>query len=134
MVEEDALKMAILHLEGEASDWWFHGLRTLGHDQILSYEGFSNALMDRFERIDPKLPFKELTQLMQVGTPEAYMLEFENILVMVFDVSMARLVLFFTEGLTEPLRGLVKSHKPCSRDFSLLQGQEWIPYVYRTEG
>ena len=30
MVEEDALKMAILHLEGEASDWWFHGLRTLG--------------------------------------------------------------------------------------------------------
>ena len=22
MVEEDALKMAILHLEGEASDWW----------------------------------------------------------------------------------------------------------------
>ena len=41
MVEEDALKMAILHLEGEASDWCFHGLRTLGHDHILSYEGFS---------------------------------------------------------------------------------------------
>ena len=41
MVEEDALKMAILHLEGGASDWWFHGLRTLGHDNILSYEGFS---------------------------------------------------------------------------------------------
>ena len=41
MVEEDELKMIILHLEGEASDWWFHGLRTLGHDQILSYEGFS---------------------------------------------------------------------------------------------
>ena len=31
MVEEDALKMAIVHLEGEASDWWFHGVRTLGH-------------------------------------------------------------------------------------------------------
>ena len=29
MVEVDALKMAILHLEGEASNWWFHGLRTL---------------------------------------------------------------------------------------------------------
>ena len=26
MVEEDALKMAILHLKGEASDWWFHGI------------------------------------------------------------------------------------------------------------
>ena len=34
MVEEDALKMTILHLEGEASDWWFHGLRTLVHDHF----------------------------------------------------------------------------------------------------
>ena len=30
---------------------------------------------------------------------------------MVSDVSMARLVLLFTKGLTEPLRWLVKSHK-----------------------
>ena len=48
MVEEDALKMAILHIEGEASDWWFHGLITLVHDHILSYEGFPNALMEIF--------------------------------------------------------------------------------------
>ena len=40
MVEEDALKMAILHLKGEANDWWFCGLKTLGHDQITSYEEF----------------------------------------------------------------------------------------------
>ena len=65
MVEEDALKMAILHLEGEDSDWWFHGLRTLVHDQILSDDGFSNALMERFERKDLELPFKELTQFYQ---------------------------------------------------------------------
>ena len=45
MFEEDALKMAILDLEGEASYWWFHGIRTLGHDHILSYEAFSNELM-----------------------------------------------------------------------------------------
>ena len=107
MVEEDALKMVILHLEGEANDWWFHGLRTLGHDHILSYEGFSYALMERFERKDPELHFKKLVQLKQVGTPEAYMLEFENILVMVFDVSMDRLVLLFTKGLNEPLKGIV---------------------------
>ena len=56
MVEEDALKMAILHLEGEASDWWFRGIRTLGLDHILSYEGFSNALMEIFERKYPELP------------------------------------------------------------------------------
>ena len=98
MVEEDALKMAILHLEGEGSDFWFHSIIIFGHYQILYYEGLSDELMDRFERKDPKIPFKELTQLKQVGTPEAYMLEFENISVMVFDVSMDRLVLFFTKG------------------------------------
>ena len=43
MVEEDVLKMAILHMEGEVSDWWLHGIRTLVHDHILSYEVFSNA-------------------------------------------------------------------------------------------
>ena len=97
MVEEDALKMAIFHLEAEASDWWFHGLRKLGHDNILSYDGFSNALMEIFERKDPEIPFKELAQLKQVGTSEAYMLEFENISVIYYNLYMARLVLFFTK-------------------------------------
>ena len=46
------------------------------------------------------LPFKELAQLKQVGTPETYMLEFENLSVMVSDVSMSRLVFLFNEGLT----------------------------------
>ena len=111
MVEEDALKMTILCLEGKAIDWWFHGIRNLVHDHILSYECFSNVLMEIFERKDPELPFKELAQLKQVGTPKAYMLEFEKLSIMVSDVSMARLVLLFTEGLIEPLRGLVKSHR-----------------------
>ena len=79
MVEEDALKMAILHLKGEASDRSFHGIITLVHDHILSYDGFCNTLMEIFQRKDPKLPFKELAQLKQVGTPKAYMLVFENI-------------------------------------------------------
>ena len=43
MVEVYALKMAILHLKGEASYSWFHGIRTLVHDHILSYEVLSNA-------------------------------------------------------------------------------------------
>ena len=70
--------------------------------------------MERFERKDPKLPFKELAQLKQLGTREAYMLKFEKLSIMVSDVSMARLVLFFTEGLTEPLRGVVKFHNPST--------------------
>ena len=35
---------------------------------------------------------------------------------MVFDVSMYRLVLLFTKGLEEPLRGLVKSHELSTLD------------------
>ena len=27
MVEEDALKMDILHLDGDSNEWWFHGLK-----------------------------------------------------------------------------------------------------------
>ena len=70
--------------------------------------------MDIFKRKDPELPFKELVQLRQVGTLEAYMLEFENISLIFSNVSMVRLVLLFTKGLTQPLRGLVKSHKPIA--------------------
>ena len=62
----------------------------------------------------PGLPFKELAQLKQVGTSEAYILEFENISVMVSDVSMARLVLLFTEGLIEHLIGIVKAQNPTT--------------------
>ena len=68
MVEEDAFKIAILYLEGEISDWWFHGLRTLGHDHILSYEGFSNALMERLERKDPRLPVSTLFATVDLWT------------------------------------------------------------------
>ena len=63
MVEEDALKMAILHIEGEANRWWFHGINTLVHDHISSYEYFSKALVKRFNRKYPELSFKELEQL-----------------------------------------------------------------------
>ena len=65
--------------------------------------------MEIFERKDPELPFKELAQLKQLGTHEAYMLEFEKISVMVSDASMDRLVLLFTGGLYKKLRGLEKS-------------------------
>ena len=54
--------------------------------------------MERFDRKDPTLHFKVLAQLKQGGTPEAYMLEFEKLSVMVSDVSMARLVLLLLKG------------------------------------
>ena len=60
------------------------------------------------------MSFKELAQLKQVGTPIEYMLEIQILSVKVADVSMGMLVLLFTEGLAEPLKVLVKSHKPTN--------------------
>jgi hypothetical protein len=31
MIETEAISFATLHLEGEAHEWWHHGLVTLGH-------------------------------------------------------------------------------------------------------
>lgn len=34
MLEEDAIKFAILHLEGVTHDWWHYGLITQNHQSI----------------------------------------------------------------------------------------------------
>ena len=48
MVEEDALKMAILHLEEDTNEWWLHGLKNLGHDQVNTYGEFIDKVLERF--------------------------------------------------------------------------------------
>jgi hypothetical protein len=60
MTEAKAIKFSTLHLDGEAHEWWYHGLLTLGHSNITSYENFTQRLMDRFNRKDPKVHFREL--------------------------------------------------------------------------
>ena len=100
MVEGHALKMAIFHLEGDSNEWWFHGLKNLGHDQVKTHGQFIDRVLDIFEQNDPELSFKELAQLNQVGTtPNNYMMEFKKLSVKVAHVSMGRLVFMFTEGL-----------------------------------
>ena len=63
MVEEDSLKMAILHLDGDSNEWWFHGLKALGHYQVKTYGEFVERVLERFEQKDPELSFKKLAQL-----------------------------------------------------------------------
>jgi hypothetical protein len=114
MREMDAIKFSTIYLEGKAHDWWYHGLTTLGHNQITAYTEFTQRLIDRFDQGDPELHFRELTQLRKTGSPEIYIEEFQRIAVMVQDVSQARLMMLFTEGLMEPLRGWVKAFKPTN--------------------
>jgi hypothetical protein len=113
MTEAKAIKFATLHLDGEAHEWWYHGLVTLGHSNITSYVEFTQRLMDRFDRKDPEI-FCELAQLRQTWTPEAYIAEFEKVAMQETDISEHRLVMLFIEGLEETPawmgQGLQASH------------------------
>ena len=44
MAKKDDIKLVELHLDGVANDWWFHGMKTLGHDQVVTYEEFTQRL------------------------------------------------------------------------------------------
>jgi hypothetical protein len=61
ITEEEEIKITTLHLDGEAHKWWHHGFVTLGHANITSYVEFTQRVMDRFERKDPKIHFRELS-------------------------------------------------------------------------
>lgn len=63
MAEEDAIKFAALHLDGIAHDWWHHGMVTLQHDRITTYQEFIDRLVERFDKRDPELYFRDLAQL-----------------------------------------------------------------------
>jgi hypothetical protein len=80
--------------------------------------------MERFDRRDPELHFRHLTELRQTGSIEAFISKFQRKAVAVSDISEHRLVMLFTEALIEPLRGWLKAFKPhtlqeaivCTRD------------------
>ena len=61
MIETDAIKLATLHLDGEAHEWRYHGLVTLGHNTITSYPNFTQRLIERFDQKDPEVHFREIS-------------------------------------------------------------------------
>jgi len=87
---------------------------TLGHNNITTYVDFTQRLLEQFEKKDPELHFRELAQLKQTGSVEAFIVEFQRIVFMVTDVSGSRLIMLFVEALAEPLRGWVKDYKPTT--------------------
>ena len=95
----EAIRIVVLHLKGEAHDWWFHGSSTLGHANVTTYSEFTRRLMERFDRRDPEAPFMGLENLKQSGNPKTYISEFLKLFVMVHDLSTARRVYMFIDGL-----------------------------------
>ncbi|XP_059066288.1 uncharacterized protein LOC131857619 [Cryptomeria japonica] len=116
MTENDAVQFAILHLEGLAHEWWYHGTLTQGHDGITTYDEFTQKLIKRFERKHPQKDFKELTLLRQRGTVEEYITEFQKICVRVSGVDEDRLTYLFVEGLKDSIKGLMRALKPPTLD------------------
>jgi hypothetical protein len=127
MTETEAISFATLHLEGEAHEWWYHGLMTLGHSHITSYREFIDRLMDRFDGKDPEIHFRDLAQLRQTGT------KFQWVAVAVTDISEPRLIMLFTEGLTEPLRGWVKAYMPPTLQDAILRTRDLTDSVPKTK-
>ena len=52
MKESDVVQIASLHLEDAAYDWWYHGMTTQGHDQVTTFDDFSQRVIDRFDLKD----------------------------------------------------------------------------------
>ena len=124
MTEIEAISFATLHLEGDAHEWWYHGLVTLGHSRITFYREFTDRLMDRFDRKDPEIHFKDLAQLRQTSIAEVFITEFQRVFMVVIDISEPRMIMLFTEGLTEPLRGWVKAYSPPTLQDAILRTQD----------
>ena len=114
MPEEDAIRFSTLYLEGVTHEWWYHGLVTLGHNLITTYEEFTSMLIERFDVKDPELSFHELAQLKQHGSLDADVNGFQQLLFMVPNISERRLVILFMEGLMEPLKDWLKAFNPPS--------------------
>ena len=75
-LEVEAIKIAVLHFEGEAHNWWFHGLSTLGHINVTTYAEFTRILVERFDRKDHEAPFISLAKMKQSGHAESFISEF----------------------------------------------------------
>ena len=90
--EVEAIKIVALYFEGEAHNWWFHGLSTLGHNNVSTYAEFTRRLVERFDQKDPEAPFISLENLKKTGDAEAYISKFMRLSVMVPDLSVARRV------------------------------------------
>ena len=89
---------------GGTTDWW-HWVNT-----IHSYGEFTQKLMERFDRKDPEIHFRELAQLKQTGSAESFISEFQRLAIMVTDVSKSRLTVIHwgphrdTTGMGESLQ------------------------------
>jgi hypothetical protein len=89
--------------------------------------------MDRFDKRDPEIHFRDLAQLRQTGTTETFILEFKRVTVEVTDISEPRLIMLFTEGVRKPLRGWVKAYWPHTLQDAIRRTRDLVDSVPKTK-
>ena len=99
MKENDVVQFASLHREDAAYDWWYHGMTTQGHDQVTTFDDFSQRVMDRFDLKDNDEYFKELSNLRQTKSVNEYVEEFQKVIVIIPDISEKVIAYLFLDGL-----------------------------------
>ena len=78
---------------------------------MVTYEEFTRWLVERIERRDLEISFKDITHVKKTGTHEVYIYEFQKLVVMVSEISETHLILLFIEGIKDPLKVLVKAYR-----------------------
>lgn len=63
MTEEEAINFSSLHFDGDALEWWRHGMSNQGYKSITSFEEFTRRLMKRFDRKRENDYFRDLNAL-----------------------------------------------------------------------
>jgi hypothetical protein len=71
--------------------------------------------------------------LRQTGPTETFISEFQRVAVVVTDISKPRLIMLFTEGLTEPLRGWVKAYRPHTLQDAIQRTRDLADSVPKTK-
>lgn len=94
---------------------------------IGTYVEFTEKLIDRFDSKDPELHLKDLTQLKQTGTVEQYISEFEKLAILVTEISERHKIVIFIDGLSDSLKGWVKSLNPLTLQTAVKRGRELEP-------
>ena len=113
-MESDVVQFVSLYLEDAAYDWWYHGMTTQGHDQVTTFDDFSQRMIDRFHLKDDEEYSKELSKLKQTKSVNEYIEEFQKVAIMVPDMSEKRIVYLFLDGLQDSVKGLVKAFSPST--------------------
>lgn len=90
-------------------------------------------MIERFDRKDPALHFRELAHLRQTSSTKAYISEFQQLVVMVTYILETQLIMLFIEGLADPLRGWVRSYRPKTLQDAISRARYMINALPKTK-